>query len=152
METAKSKDTDKIVAAYLRYLRLECNYSANTLDAYKHDIDKLTTFLAGNGLTVSDVSLDDLHYFAAGLHEIGIGPSSQCRILAGIRSFFNFLMLDGYRPDDPSELLENPQTGDRIPEVLSTEEVDMLERSIDLSVKEGQRNKAIIEVLFYGTH
>lgn len=148
METVKSIGTDKIVASYMRYLRLECNYSANTLDAYRRDIDKLLAFLAGNGLAIAEVTLDDLHYFAAGLHEIGIGPSSQCRILAGIRSFFSFLLLDGYRHDDPSELLENPQTGVYIPEVLSTEEVDMLENSIDLSVKEGQRNRAIIEVLF----
>jgi integrase/recombinase XerD len=94
------------------------------------------------------VTLEDLEHFAAGLHDIGIHPRSQCRILSGIRAFFRFLQLDGYRDDDPTELLESPQIGDHLPEVLSTAEVDQLEASIDLSKWEGHRNRAIIEVLF----
>ena len=97
---------------------------------------------------MSDVTLEDLEHFAAGLHDIGIHPRSQCRILSGIRAFFRFLQLDGYRDDDPTELLESPQIGDHLPEVLSTAEVDQLEASIDLSKWEGHRNRAIIEVLF----
>ena len=92
--------------------------------------------------------MEDLQHFAAGLHDIGIHPRSQCRILSGIRSFFRFLMLDGYRDDDPTELLESPQIGTHLPEVLSTEEIDQIEESIDLSKWEGHRNRAIIEVLF----
>jgi integrase/recombinase XerD len=77
-----------------------------------------------------------------------VGPRSQCRILSGVRSFYHYLQLDGYRDDDPTELLESPTLGEHLPEVLSTAEVDQLEASIDLSKWEGHRNRAIIEVLF----
>ena len=137
-----------MVRAYVRYLKLQRGMSANTLDAYQHDLQKLLLFLSAGQRDVRDVELADLRTFAAGLHDIGIGPRSQCRILSGVRSFFRFLQLDGWRDDDPSELLESPVLGEHLPEVLSTEEVDCLEASIDLSKPEGQRNKAIIEVLF----
>lgn len=142
------KEAKDIVRAYRRYLKLERNFSENTLDAYLRDLDKLLVFLKGEEKDVRDVELSDLQTFAAQLHDVGIGPRSQCRILSGVRSFFRFLELDGYREDDPSELLESPVLGEHLPEVLSTEEVDQLEASIDLSKPEGQRNKAIIEVLF----
>ena len=122
--------------------------SANTLEAYQQDIEKLLTFLDREEKHVLDVQLEDLQTFAAGLHDIGIGPRSQCRILSGVRSFFHFLMMDGYRDDDPTELLESPTLGEHLPEVLTTMEVDQLEESIDLSKWEGHRNRAIIEVLF----
>ena len=142
------KETKDMVRAYVRYLKLQRGMSANTLDAYQHDLQKLLLFLSAGQRDVRDVELADLQTFAAGLHDIGIGPRSQCRILSGVRSFFRFLQLDGWRDDDPSELLESPVLGEHLPEVLSTEEVDCLEASIDLSKPEGQRNKAIIEVLF----
>lgn len=132
----------------MRHLKLGRNYSPNTLDAYKRDIDKLRGFMAHQGLDFLSISLPDLQLFSSCLHDLGIQASSQCRILSGVRSFFRFLELDGFRPDDPSELLESPQMGDHLPEVLSLEEVDRLEAAIDLSKWEGQRNKAIIEVLF----
>jgi len=137
-----------IVKAYVRYLKLQRNMSGNTLDAYQHDLRKLLDYLNHEQLDVIKVTLNDLEHFSAGLHDIGIHPRSQCRILSGIRSFFKFVQLDGYRDDDPTELLESPQIGDHLPEVLSTEEVDKLEDSIDLSKWEGHRNRAIIEVLF----
>ena len=140
-----SKD---IVKGYVRYLKLQRNMSANTLDAYQRDLRKLLDYLEREEKDVRDVTLEDLHHFAAGLHDIGIHPRSQCRILSGIRSFYHYMQLDGYRDDDPTELLESPQIGDHLPEVLSTAEVDRLEASIDLSKWEGHRNKAIIEVLF----
>lgn len=142
------KETKDVVKSYRRYLKLERNFSENTLDAYLRDLDKLLVFLKGEEKDVRDVELSDLQTFAAQLHDVGIGPRSQCRILSGVRSFFRFLELDGYREDDPSELLESPVLGEHLPEVLSTEEIDRLEASIDLSKPEGQRNKAIIEVLF----
>lgn len=123
-------------------------YSPNTLDAYGRDIEKLVRFLDSEGKTLMDMTIDDLRAFAAGLHDIGICPKSQCRILSGVRSVCRFLMLDGYREDDPSELLESPNIGEHLPEVLSVEEVDTLEAAIDLSKWEGQRNKAIVETLF----
>ena len=137
-----------IVRAYVRYLKLQRNMSGNTLDAYQRDLQKLLDYLAREQMTLRDVTLNDLEHFSAGLHDIGINPRSQCRILSGIRSFFKFAQLDGYRDDDPTELLESPQIGDHLPEVLTTAEVDRLEESIDLSKWEGHRNRAIIEVLF----
>lgn len=147
METGKKTPTN-IVRAYHRYLKLQRGYSANTLDAYERDLLKLLNYLEQEEKHVLDVELPDLQHFAASLHDIGINARSQCRILSGIRSFYHFLQLDGYREDDPTELLESPVLGQHLPEVLSTDEVDILENSIDLSKWEGHRNRAIIEVLF----
>jgi integrase/recombinase XerD len=147
MEESK-KPQERIIKEYVRYLKLERNMSANTLEAYQRDVEKLLVFLAREQKHLLDVELSDLQTFAAGLHDIGIGPRSQCRILSGVRSLFHFLQLDGYRDDDPTELLESPVLGEHLPEVLSTAEVDQLEASIDLSKWEGHRNRAIIEVLF----
>ena len=147
METDKKTPTN-IIRSYQRYLKLQRGYSPNTLDAYVRDLLKLINYLEDVDKHVVDVELSDLQHFAASLHDIGIHPRSQCRILSGVRSFFRFLELEGYRDDDPSELLESPVLGEHLPEVLSAEEVDMLEGAIDLSKWEGQRNRAIIEVLF----
>lgn len=132
----------------MRYLKLERNYSPNTIEAYTHDIDYLLNFLRGEQIGVEDVRLEHLETFAATIHEFGVSATSQARILSGVRSFFRFLVLDGVLRDDPSELLESPSVGEHLPEVLSTEEVDRMEAAIDLSKWEGQRNRAIIEVLF----
>ena len=147
METGKKSQTN-IVRAYQRYLKLQRGYSANTLDAYQRDLEKLLTYLDAEGKHVLDVKLEDLQHFASGLHDIGIHARSQCRILSGVRSFYRFLQLDGYRDDDPTELLESPVLGEHLPEVLTAAEVDALEDSIDVSKWEGHRNRAIIEVLF----
>lgn len=147
METGKKSQTN-IVRAYQRYLKLQRGYSANTLDAYQRDLEKLLTYLGAEGKHVLDVKLEDLQHFASGLHDIGIHARSQCRILSGVRSFYRFLQLDGYRDDDPTELLESPVLGEHLPEVLTAAEVDALEDSIDVSKWEGHRNRAIVEVLF----
>ncbi len=146
METGKnSKD---IVSRYRRYLKLEKGYSANTLDAYMRDVDKLYRYLAVEQVDVLDVKLEDLEHFAAFISDLGIGPRSLARILSGVRQFYRFLVIDGYLEVDPTELLESPKQPDHLPEVLSTAEVDLLEQAIDLSKWEGHRNRAIIEVLF----
>ena len=146
METDKnSKD---IVSRYRRYLKLEKGYSANTLDAYMRDVDKLLRYLAVEQVNVLDVKLEDLEHFAAFISDLGIGPRSLARILSGVRQFYRFLVVDGYLEVDPTELLESPKQPDHLPEVLSTAEVDFLEQAIDLSKWEGHRNRAIIEVLF----
>lgn len=142
------KTQQQMVRAYLRYLKLERNLAVNTLEAYQRDVEKLTSFLDGEQKHLLDAQLSDLQTFAASLHDIGVGPRSQCRILSGVRSLFHFLTVDGYREDDPTELLESPTLGEHLPEVLSTDEVDRLEQSVDLSKWEGHRNRAIIEVLF----
>ena len=139
---------DEITKRYRRYLRLERNYSENTLDAYLRDLEKLQNYMSANGLDYRDVQLSDLQTFAASLHDIGINARSQCRILSGVRTFFRFLEEQGEVEQDPSELLESPQIGEHLPEVLTLEEVDRIEASIDLGKREGQRNKAIIETLF----
>lgn len=147
METVNKKASN-LVAAYRRYMKLERNFTPNTLDAYSHDIEKLLAYFGEQGIDPLTARLEDLQAFAANLHSIGVGARSQCRILSGVRTFYHYLQVDGYISDDPSELLESPQLGDHLPEVLTTEEVDRLEQAIDLSKWEGQRNKAIIEVLF----
>lgn len=133
---------------YRNYLRLERGLSANTLEAYMLDLGKLTNFLEQKGVVPEKATLKDLEEFAGALYDMGIAPRSQARILSGVRSFYRFLLLDGYIEQDPSELLESPTQDKHLPEVLSTAEVDMLEGSIDLSKWEGQRNKAIIEMMF----
>lgn len=140
-------DTD-LLKRYKRYLKLQRNCSAHTLDAYVHDLELLMGFAALRGLTLLQIRLSDLHAFASTLHEQGIGARSQARVLSGIRSFYKYLLAEDYIDDDPTHLLESPHIGRRLPEVLETEEIDQILASIDLSKWEGQRNKAIIEVLF----
>ena len=146
METGKN--SMDIVGRYRRYLKLEKGYSANTLDAYLRDVDKLFRYLALEQVDVLDVKLEDLEHFAAFISDLGIGPRSLARILSGVRQFYRFLVVDGYLEIDPTELLESPKQPDHLPEVLSTAEVDLLEQAIDLTKWEGHRNRAIIEVLF----
>ena len=146
--TKETTETQKMLTAYRRYLKLQRGASSNTLDAYLRDVQKLLGFLQGEGIAPADVKLSHLQAFAAGLHDIGIGPRSQCRILSGVRSFYRFLLMDGYVEQDPTELLESPVLGEHLPEFLTPQEVDQLKDSIDLSKPEGHRNRAIIEVLF----
>ena len=133
---------------YLRYLKLERGYSPNTVEAYKHDLEWLLGYLEQEGLDPLSVKLEDLEHFAAMLSDHGISAKSQARILSGVRSFYRYLVLDGYLDVDPTELLESPHLPQHLPEYLSTEEVDALENSIDLTSNEGHRNRAIIEVFF----
>ena len=137
-----------MVKAYMRYLKLERNLSQNTIEAYRNDLRWLLAYVNYHGLKVETVKLEDLDNFSASLHDQRITPRSQARILSGVRSFFKFLLLDGFIDADPTELLVSPHVRNALPDVLSTAEVDRLEASIDLSKWEGQRNRAIIEVLF----
>lgn len=139
---------NKLITSYRNYIRLERGLSKNTLEAYLLDVSKLLTFLEGRNISPTEATLKDLEEFAAELYDLGISTRTQSRILSGVKSFYRFLELDGYIEQDPSELLESPTREQHLPEVLSTAEVDILEASIDLSKWEGQRNKAIIEVLF----
>ena len=147
MESDKKTITD-IVKSYTRYLKLERNYSPNTLAAYQNDLSWLLSFCEQQEMNPLDMQLEDLQHFAVQLHEHQIGPTSQARILSGIRSFYKYLLLSGEIEQDPTELLESPHLGERLTEVLSTDEIDQIQKSIDLSKPEGQRNKTIIEVLF----
>lgn len=137
-----------IIKKYQQYLKLEKSFSHNTLDAYLTDLDKLLSFLTLEGIDALEVCLSDLQRFAAGLHDIGIHPRSQARILSGIKSFFRFLIMADYIVADPSELLEGPKIGLKLPEVLTVEEIDTLISIVDRSKAEGQRNRAILETLY----
>lgn len=139
---------EKLLTRFKQHLMLEKSLSANTLAAYVHDVEKLFGYLNTVEIDPCDVKLEDLETFLASLHDEEIGSRSQARVLSGIRSFYQFLVLDGYITADPTLLLESPKIGMKLPEVLSIEEIDMLINAIDLSKREGQRNRAIIETLY----
>ena len=148
-EKTKKKDVQGlIIKKYQQYLKLEKSLSKNTLDAYLTDLDKLLNFLSDEGADILEISLKDLQRFAAGLHDIGIHARSQARIISGIKSFFHFLIMADYIEADPSELLEGPKIGFKLPEVLTVEEIDRIISTVDLSKNEGQRNRAILETLY----
>lgn len=145
----ESPDKNKnIIIKYRQYLKLEKALSDNTIEAYLTDLDKLFAFLALEGIGFAEVTTDELETFSAGLRDIGIHPRSQARILSGIRSFYRFLVMDDYIRQDPTELLESPQLGKHLPDVLTVEEIDNLIGAIDRSTREGQRNCAILEALY----
>lgn len=145
----KSKENpDDILSKYKVYLRLEKSLSDNTVSAYLADISKLFQFLEDEQIHPLDVTLDNLETFSANLRDLGIQPRSQARILSGIRSFYHYLILEDYLQADPSELLESPQIGFHLPEILTLDEIDLLIESIDLSTNEGQRNRTILETLY----
>lgn len=137
-----------VVSQYKTWLRLEKSLSANSIDAYLTDLDKLTRFIESEGIGYADVTYQDLQQFVAQLHDIGIHPRSQARIISGIKSFYRFMLLDDYITVDPTELLESPKIGMKLPEVLTVNEINDILDSIDLSLPEGQRNRAMLEVLY----
>ena len=141
-------DITEVLKAYDAYLLLEKGLSDNTRVSYREDVDKLLRYLADGGCRLSSVVLDDLQGFMASLHDVGIAPSSQSRIVSGIKSFFKFLKMEGYIDENPSILLEKPRTGRHLPEVLTVDEIDAIVAAIDMSTPEGQRNRAIIEIMY----
>ncbi len=147
-EMESSEKTVDILTKYKQYLRLEKSLSTNTIDAYLTDLQKLLDYLSEENIYFLDVTLEDLETFSANLHEACIHPRSQARILSGIRSFYHFLIIEDYLQADPTELLESPQIGFHLPEVLTVEEIDCLIGNIDLSTPEGQRNRTILEILY----
>lgn len=138
----------QIIIKYKQYLRLEKSLSENTIMAYTADLEKLVLYLEEERIDILDVNLENLENFTACLRDIGICPRSQARILSGIRSFYHYLLLEEYIQQDPTELLESPQIGKHLPDVLSVEDIDNLINSIDRSTREGQRNCAILETLY----
>ena len=141
-------DLDKLVEEFLAYLRLERGLSENTAEAYHFDLQKLFGYLLGTGTQVSNTTFNDLEGFAASLMDLGIAEASRKRVIAGVKTFFHFLKLSGYIAEDPSELLETPVIGLRLPEVLTVEEIDRMAEAIDLESAEGVRNRAILETLY----
>lgn len=141
-------DADNLVKQFGRYLKLERGLSSNTIEAYLSDVEKLVGFIQAEDLDWRAVTGEDLLRFVCTLQDLGIGARSQARIISGIKSFFNFLRLEKWIEQDPSELIETPKLGMKLPDVLTVEEVDAMVDSIDLKVPEGQRNRAIIETLY----
>ena len=145
----KSKENpDKILKKYKQYLQLEKSLSPNTVHAYLADVNKLFQFLAEEKIHPYDATLENLETFSASLRDVGIQARSQARILSGIRSFYHYLIMEDFLESDPSDLLESPQIGLHLPEVLTIEEIDTLIVAIDLSSNEGQRNRTILETLY----
>jgi integrase/recombinase XerD len=127
---------------------LEKSLSKNTIAAYERDLGKWLNYLADAKIDFQGVTIEHLRDFLIELNEAGIHPRSQARIISGIKSFYRFLLYDNAITEDPTELLEMPKTGKRIPEVLSVVEIEAIIAAIDLSTNEGQRNRAIIETLY----
>ena len=127
---------------------LERGLSANTREAYLHDVGGFVAYLHDEGLALGDVTLDVLHRYSFALHDLGISPRSIARMHSALRSFFRFLVLDGYLESDPAELLESPKIGKHLPTVLTLEEVDAVIAAIDLSQPHGHRDRAMIEMLY----
>lgn len=130
------------------YLVLERGLSRNTLTGYTTDVGHLLEYLGDRGITVTAVERGDLHNFLATLYEMGISPRSQARVIAGIRSFFKYLRLEGVIDHDPSALIESPRPGRHLPDVLSVEEIDAMISMIPEGKDETLRNTAIIELLY----
>ena len=141
-------DNATLVELFNAHLSLEKGLSANTVASYDNDVQKLLQFLDEKNERLPSVTEPLLHEFLSVLHDIGIHPRSQARILSGIKSFFHFLVMADYLEGDPSELLEGPKIGFKLPEVLTVEEIDRIISAIDLGTNEGQRNRAILETLY----
>lgn len=148
MAERKITDISNLLDQFSAYLMLERGLSDNTRAAYLADTGRLLSYLSDEGVSLRDVTLDTLQNFVATLYDLGIASRSQARIIAGVRSFFKFLRMEGFLDGDPSALLEIPRIGRRLPEVLTVREIDNMIAAIDMSSPEGQRNRAIIETLY----
>lgn len=133
---------------FINYLKIERGLAENSIFAYQNDLEKLINYCTTYQISAKNVSLRNLKDFISILYDLGLSARSQARIISGIKQFFDFLLLEGVREDDPSELLESPKIGKKLPVFLSIEEIDKLISAIDLSKPEGHRNKAIIETLY----
>lgn len=141
-------DIERLREQYAAYLRLQKGLSQQTVAAYGFDLDKLLGYAEAEGLEVTDVTYDHLQAFMADLHDLGISPTSQARIVSGIKSFYHYLKMEAYIDEDPTFLLQTPRTGRRLPEVLTVEEIDGMVSCINLDDPLGRRNRAIIETLY----
>lgn len=142
------KPVDKLIEDFEAHLLLEKGLSSNTSSAYCRDVTHLGDYLALNKIPIEIVSQEHIHGFLTTVHEIGISPRSQARMLSGIKSFFNFLRLEGYSDENPSELMESPKLSRDLPDVLSVEEIDSMIAAIPSDKNESLRNHAIVETLY----
>lgn len=141
---------EKTINDFKNFLKLEKSLSKNSIDAYETDIRKFVTFIEIRKLNITPITVETRHLkdFLEWINEFGLNERSQARIVSGLKAFFKYLLLEDFIDSDPSGLLESPRLGRKLPEVLSIEEIDQIIAVIDLSLPEGQRNKAIIETLY----
>jgi integrase/recombinase XerD len=142
------QDIPSLIQSYRAHLLLEKSLSPNSVEAYLDDLNKLIHYLESTGKHPQEAQLGDLQSLLIDLHEMGIHPRSQARIISGIKSFYRFLLLEKIIENDPTELLESPKIGFKLPEFLTVNEIDRIIASIDRSKAEGQRNRAILETLY----
>jgi len=140
----------KYINDYKSYLKIERGLSVNSVTNYAFDMQKLTDYLTDNSINVSpvDITEDTLQQFIYDVSSQGLSARSRARLISGLKSFFNFLVFEDYRKDMPMELIEVPKIGRKLPDTLSTDEIDSLIAAIDLSTAEGERNRAILETLY----
>ncbi|MFN6378167.1 MAG: site-specific tyrosine recombinase XerD [Flavobacteriales bacterium] len=138
------------IKGFKAYLRLEKSLSKNSVDAYERDVTKLAEWSENSAgqLQPSKIKASDIRLFLKALNELGLSATSQARILSGIKAFYTYLILEQIIQVDPTELIEAPRIGRKLPDVLSVEEIDAVINAIDLSKKDGHRNRAILEVLY----
>ena len=139
---------EKIKQRFEGYLRIEKGLSSNTATSYCRDVDHLLRYLDSVNKNIAEVTNQDLDQFLGTLHDVGISPRSQARIISGIKSFFKYLKMEDIVDNDPTQLIPSPRMGRHLPEVLTLNEIDRMISCIDLSHPQGQRNRAIIEVLY----
>ncbi len=137
------------IKSFQSYLKIERGLSKNSIDNYVLDIEKLVNYLSDNTIDVSPIKIDDetIQQF---IYEISksVNPRSQARTISGLKSFFNYLIFEDYRPDNPLELIETPRLGRKLPDTLNIEDIDRLIAVINLSTNEGERNRAMLETLY----
>ncbi|MFM1915039.1 MAG: hypothetical protein RLZZ531_708 [Bacteroidota bacterium] len=139
---------ERYIKDFVSYLKIEKGLAENSILAYQHDVDKLKEFASSKSSLPDQLSYDDLKLFLSTLYDLGLSARSQARIISGIKQFYGFLLLENLIKEDPSELLEQPKLGRKLPEVLTIEEIDSLLAAIDLSKNEGHRNRAMLETLY----
>jgi integrase/recombinase XerD len=139
---------DLRIKEFMSYLKIEKGLSENSCIAYQQDVLKLKEFSTPLNLNPNQLRHDNLKEFIALLYDLGLSARTQARIISGIKQFFGFLLLEQLIQNDPSELLEQPKIGRKLPEVLDMEEIDALIAAIDVSKPEGHRNRAILETLY----
>ncbi|MFO7655887.1 MAG: site-specific tyrosine recombinase XerD [Bacteroidales bacterium] len=135
---------------YELFLKLEKSLTDNSVEAYVSDVLKLISFcrLKGEDVNPDNLTYNDLQDFINYLNELGLGSRSQSRVISGLKSFYSFLLLEDVIQTDPTDLIESPKIGRKLPEVLTVQEIDAMVAVIDLSKPEGHRNKAIIETIY----
>ncbi len=139
---------NRYIKDFVSYMKIEKGLAENSIFAYQKDVEKLVQYATYNQKNAESITYEDLKNFIATLYDIGLSARSQARIISGVKQFYGFLLLENVIQDDPSELLEQPKIGLKLPEVLTIEEIDALIAAVDLTKMEGHRNRAILETLY----